>query len=81
MSMRQITVRLSDRELDALDAAVAAGRSHNRSDAIRRQVAQLARRQRAERDAQVIAEATAGGKPLYPDLEGMFDAFQYPAVD
>jgi len=66
---QQIAVRLSDRELAALDETVAAGEARNRSDAVRRSIASLSRYRAYRRDAEIIRQVAASGEALYPDFE------------
>ena len=68
--MSQIAVRLSDDQLDFLDAAVREGRFASRADAVRQSVRAMERALVDERDA---ARIRAVDGPLYPDLEGLHD--------
>lgn len=80
MSGTQIAIRLDADELAALDAEVAAGRSANRSDAVRRSIKRLQREQRFLLDEVQLAAAARRGESLYPDLEG-WHATSFPALD
>lgn len=76
----QIAVRLDDAEVAALDAEVAQGRAANRSDALRRTIAQLQREQRYRGEEAVLLEIARRGEPLYPDLDGILD-LPHPQMD
>ncbi len=76
----QIAVRLDDAEVEALDAEVAQGRAANRSDALRRSIAQLRREQRYRGEEAVLLEIARRGESLYPDLDGIFD-LPHPQMD
>ena len=55
----QIAVRLPDELVDYVDEAVASGRVKSRAELVTRLIARDARRHRAERDLQRLAEAGA----------------------
>lgn len=76
----QIAVRLDDAEVDALDAEVAQGRASNRSDAVRRSIAQLRRDQRYRGEEAILIELARRGEALYPDLGGILD-LPHPPLD
>lgn len=76
----QIAVRLDDAELEALDAEVAQGRAANRSDAVRRSIAQLRRDQRYRIEGEILIELARRGEALYPDLDGILD-LPHPPLD
>jgi len=76
-----VAVRLTDPELTTLDAEIEAGRAQNRSDAIRSSLRYLARRQRYAEEATILAELAERGEAVYPDLEGLFERFDYPGLD
>jgi len=76
-----VAVRLTDSELAALDAEITAGRARNRSDAMRLGLRYVARRQRYAQEAAILADLAARGEAVYPDLEGLFDRFDYPDLD
>lgn len=76
----QIAVRLDDAEVEALDAEVAQGRAANRSDALRRSIAQLQREQRYRSEEAVLLEIARRGESLYPDLDGILDQ-PHPQMD
>ena len=76
----QIAVRLDEAEVEALDAEVAEGRASNRSDAVRRSIAQLRREQRFRGEEAVLIELARRGEPLYPDLDGILD-LPHPTLD
>jgi Arc/MetJ-type ribon-helix-helix transcriptional regulator len=76
----QIAVRLDDAEIEALDAEVAQGRAANRSDALRRRIAQLQREQRYRGEEAVLLEIARRGESLYPDLDGILD-LRHPQMD
>lgn len=76
----QIAVRLDDAEVEALDTEVAQGRAVNRSDALRRSIAQLQREQRYRGEEAVLLEIVRRGESLYPDLDGILD-LPHPHLD
>jgi Arc/MetJ-type ribon-helix-helix transcriptional regulator len=76
----QIAVRLDSAEVEALDAEVAQGRAANRSDAVRRSIAQLQREQRYRREEAVLLDLARRGESLYPDLDGVLD-LPHPELD
>jgi Arc/MetJ-type ribon-helix-helix transcriptional regulator len=76
----QIAVRLDDAEVEALDAEVAQGRAANRSDALRRAIAQLQREQRYRGEEAVLLEIARRGESPYPDLDGILD-LPHPQMD
>jgi Arc/MetJ-type ribon-helix-helix transcriptional regulator len=53
---KQIAVRLPDELVDYLDGLVASGAASSRADAVTRAVLRERRRERAERDAAILAE-------------------------
>lgn len=67
----QITVRLDDRELAALDAEVAEGRAANRAHAVRRGIARLQREQRYRGEDAVLLELARRNESVHPELEGV----------
>ncbi len=69
--MTQIAVRLSDAEVDALDAEVAQGRAANRSEALRRGIARLRRDQRYRDEDAILESLAERNEAVYPDLEGL----------
>lgn len=76
----QIAVRLDDAEIEALDAEVAQGRASNRSDAVRRSIAQLRREQRYRDEEAILIELSRRGESPYPDLDGILDP-PHPQLD
>lgn len=76
----QIAVRLDDAEIEALDAEVAQGRASNRSDAVRRSIAQLRREQRYRGEEAILIELARRGESPYPDLDGILD-LPHPQLD
>ena len=76
----QIAIRLDGDELAALDAEVAEGRATNRSDAVRRGIAQLQRAQRYRHEEARLVELARKGEPIYPDLAGIL-SMDHPALD
>jgi Arc/MetJ-type ribon-helix-helix transcriptional regulator len=76
----QIAVRLDDAEVEALDAEVAQGRAANRSDAVRRSIAQLQRSQRYRTEEALLIALARRGQPVYPDLEDILD-LPHPPLD
>ncbi len=76
----QIAVRLDDAEVEALDAEVAQGRAANRSDALRRAIAQLQREQRYRGEEAILLEIARRNESPYPDLDGILD-LPHPQMD
>lgn len=76
----QIAIRLSDRELAALDAEVAEGRAANRSEAVRRGISRLQRDQRYRGEEATLIELAKRGEPVYPELDGVLD-LPHPSLD
>jgi len=66
----QIAVRLEAKELQILDAEVAAGRASTRSEAVRKGIAMMERQHAYQREAQTLKEYAKSGDSLYPDLKG-----------
>jgi Arc/MetJ-type ribon-helix-helix transcriptional regulator len=64
----QIAIRLDDDELAALDAEVADGHATSRSDAVRRSIAYLQRRQRDRTDDARLLELARKGFVVDPEL-------------
>jgi len=76
----QIAVRLNDVELGILDAEVADGRAHSRSDALRKAVADLNRRRAWRQDAKIMEGVLAAGNQIYPDLPLLPSAWPKDAI-
>gem|GEM_PF-982988 len=76
----QITVRLEDAELAALDVEVAEGRAASRSDAVRHGIARLRRDKRSRGEGAALIELARRGEHVYPDLDDNFD-LPRPALD
>lgn len=76
----QIAIRLSARELAALDAEVAEGRAANRSEAVRHSIARLQRKQRYSNDEATLIDLARRGESVYPDLDGLLD-LPHPPLD
>lgn len=72
MCMSQIAVRLSEKELKALDAVVSDGRFRTRAEAVRAGIRLLGREAREERVADSYRRAYA--VPLAEDEAQMLDA-------
>lgn len=77
--MTQISVRLPDDVVAQIDAAVAEGRAPSRTAYLLGSLVETQRRERAERDAAIIA--ACNGQP-YPDLDGLVEwaAGNYPGI-
>lgn len=76
----QIAIRLGDGELAALDVEVAEGRAANRSDAVRRGIAQLQRDQRYRGEEALLIALARRGEAVYPELSGVVD-LPHPPLD
>jgi Arc/MetJ-type ribon-helix-helix transcriptional regulator len=76
----QIAIRLDDDDLDALDREVREGRAASRSDALRRGIAHLRRRQRYRHDDEVLVQLVRRQEAVYPDLDGLLDVPR-PSLD
>lgn len=76
----QIAIRLTARELAALDNEVAQGRAANRSEAVRHSIARLQRDQRYHRDEATLIDLARRGESVYPDLDGLLD-LPHPPLD
>lgn len=76
----QIAIRLDDDELNTLDVEVNEGRATSRSDAVRRGIAYIQRRQRYSSEEAQLVELARRGLPVYPDLEAFRD-LPHPSLD
>lgn len=74
----QIAIRLPDDVVGYIDAQVQAGRAKSRADVVTRYVERARRRERAERDVEVLLASRSGG---VDDLDALVGAAASTALD